>query len=124
MQCFRSDVGTIEAAARAPIGAMPTSGGKSTPSSMTSRAQSPDGYLNCWYNGREPEKRWTNLRDNHDPYNAASLEGVAYFRATDDALLGIMEPASIISPQPLAAVRTEARPPGHQDRTRAGQVTG
>ena len=48
------------------------------------RAQSPDGYLNCWYNGREPEKRWTNLRDNHELYNAGHLlEGaIAYFRAT------------------------------------------
>jgi uncharacterized protein len=34
------------------------------------RAQSPDGYLDCWYNGREPEKRWTNLHDNHELYRA------------------------------------------------------
>jgi uncharacterized protein len=49
-----------------------------------SGAQSPDGYLNCWYNGREPEKRWTNLRDNHELYNAGHLlEGaIAYYRAT------------------------------------------
>ena len=48
------------------------------------KAQSSDGYLNCWYNGREPEKRWTNLRDNHELYNAGHLlEGaIAYFRAT------------------------------------------
>jgi hypothetical protein len=48
------------------------------------RAQSPDGYLNCWYNGREPDRRWTNLRDNHELYNAGHLlEGaIAYFRAT------------------------------------------
>jgi DUF1680 family protein len=48
------------------------------------RAQSPDGYLNCWYNGREPDKRWTNLRDNHELYNAGHLlEGaIAYFQAT------------------------------------------
>ena len=48
------------------------------------RAQSSDGYLNCWYNGREPDKRWTNLRDNHELYNAGHLlEGaIAYFRAT------------------------------------------
>ena len=58
------------------------------------RAQSRDGYLNCWYNGREPEKRWTNLRDNHELYNAGHLlEGaVAYFRATGRRkLLNIME---------------------------------
>jgi uncharacterized protein len=58
------------------------------------RAQSPDGYLNCWYNGREPDKRWTNLRDNHELYNAGHLlEGaIAYFRATDRRrFLEIME---------------------------------
>jgi len=36
------------------------------------KAQEPDGYLNCWYLGREPEKRWSNLRDNHELYNAAT----------------------------------------------------
>lgn len=48
------------------------------------KAQAPDGYLNCWYLGHEPEKRWTNLRDNHEMYNAGHmLEGaVAYFRVT------------------------------------------
>ena len=58
------------------------------------RAQSPDGYLNCWYNGREPEKRWTNLRDNHELYNAGHLlEGaIAYYRATGRRkLLDVME---------------------------------
>jgi DUF1680 family protein len=48
------------------------------------KAQLPDGYLNCWYIGREPDKRWTNLRDNHELYCAGHmLEGaVAYFHAT------------------------------------------
>ncbi|UJW85084.1 glycoside hydrolase family 127 protein [Devosia sp. SL43] len=48
------------------------------------KAQADDGYLNCWYLGREPEKRWTNLRDNHEMYNAGHLlEGaVAYFQVT------------------------------------------
>ena len=58
------------------------------------RAQSPDGYLNCWYNGREPENRWTNLRDNHELYNAGHLlEGaIAYFRATGRRkMLDVME---------------------------------
>jgi DUF1680 family protein len=58
------------------------------------RAQSPDGYLNCWYNGREPDKRWTNLRDNHELYCAGHLlEGaIAYCRATGRRrFLDIME---------------------------------
>jgi DUF1680 family protein len=47
-------------------------------------AQAPDGYLNCWYLGREPENRFTNLRDNHEFYNLGHLlEGaIAYFQAT------------------------------------------
>ena len=48
------------------------------------RAQAPDGYLNCWYLGREPDKRWTNLRDRHELYCAGHmLEGaIAYYQAT------------------------------------------
>lgn len=48
------------------------------------KAQAPDGYLNCWYLGHEPQNRWTNLRDNHEMYNAGHLlEGaIAYFRTT------------------------------------------
>ena len=47
-------------------------------------AQLPDGYLNCWYIGRETENRWTNLRDKHELYCAGHLlEGaIAYFDAT------------------------------------------
>ena len=57
-------------------------------------AQEPDGYLNCFYSQREPENRWTNLRDNHEMYNAGHLlEGaVAYYHATGrDRMLKIME---------------------------------
>ena len=48
------------------------------------KAQAPDGYLNCWYLDREPKNRWTNLRDNHELYNAGHmLEGaIAYFETT------------------------------------------
>ena len=58
------------------------------------KAQGSDGYLNCWYLGREPENRWTNLRDNHELYNSGHmLEGaVAYYHATGSRrLLDIME---------------------------------
>ena len=52
--------------------------------SELAKAQLPDGYLNCWYIGREIDKRWTNLRDNHELYCAGHmLEGaIAYFQAT------------------------------------------
>ncbi len=48
------------------------------------KAQLPDGYLNCWYLEREPDNRWTNLRDNHELYNAGHmLEGaIAYYETT------------------------------------------
>lgn len=48
------------------------------------KAQLSDGYLNCWYIGREIDNRWTNLRDNHELYCAGHmLEGaIAYFQAT------------------------------------------
>lgn len=61
---------------------------------LLEKAQLPDGYLNCWYISREPENRWTNLRDNHELYNAGHLlEGaIAYFRTTGRRkLLDIME---------------------------------
>jgi DUF1680 family protein len=57
-------------------------------------AQAPDGYLNCWYLQREPDKRWTNLRDNHELYNLGHLieGGIAYFLATGRRrLLNILE---------------------------------
>ncbi len=57
------------------------------------RAQLADGYLNLWYIGREVDRRWTNLRDNHELYCAGHmLEGaIAYFMATGKRrLLDIM----------------------------------
>lgn len=57
-------------------------------------AQMPDGYLNLWYQGHEIGKRWTNLRDRHELYNAGHLlEGaIAYYQATGRRkLLGVME---------------------------------
>lgn len=46
--------------------------------------QMADGYLNSWFIRREPEKRWSNLRDLHEMYSMGHLlEGaVAYFDAT------------------------------------------
>lgn len=51
---------------------------------LIARAQQPDGYLNTHFTVVEPEKRWTNLRDNHELYCAGHLiEGsVAYYQAT------------------------------------------
>ncbi|HEX2907322.1 MAG TPA: beta-L-arabinofuranosidase domain-containing protein [Phototrophicaceae bacterium] len=48
------------------------------------QAQQPDGYLNTYFTAIEPGKRWTNLRDWHEMYNAGHMiEGaVAYYQAT------------------------------------------
>jgi len=83
------------------------------------KAQLPDGYLNCWYIGREVDKRWTNLRDNHELYCAGHmLEGaIAYFRATGRRrLLDIMEKyvdhiATVFGPGP----DQKHGYPGHQE---------
>jgi DUF1680 family protein len=37
------------------------------------KAQRPDGYFNTYFIRREPAKRWTNLRDWHELYNAGHL---------------------------------------------------
>jgi len=51
---------------------------------LLGRAQRPDGYLNTYYTVKEPGKRWTNLRDNHELYCAGHLmeAAVAYYEAT------------------------------------------
>ncbi len=47
-------------------------------------AQKPDGYLNSWFTAVQPERRWSNLRDLHELYDAGHLieAGVAHFEAT------------------------------------------
>ncbi|MCW6511572.1 glycoside hydrolase family 127 protein [Lichenifustis flavocetrariae] len=57
------------------------------------RLQDDDGYLNSWYQRIEPGKRWSNLRDCHELYDAGHLmeRAVAYFHATGKRrLLDIM----------------------------------
>lgn len=51
---------------------------------LLEKAQQPDGYLNTFYTVKEPGKRWTNLRDNHELYCAGHLieAAVAYYKAT------------------------------------------
>ncbi len=58
------------------------------------KLQGGDGYLNSWFTRMQPGKRWTNLRDCHELYNAGHLlEGaVAYCQATGKRdFLDIME---------------------------------
>ncbi|MBA4493440.1 glycoside hydrolase family 127 protein [Paenactinomyces guangxiensis] len=61
---------------------------------LLARAQADDGYLNTYYMLKEPQNRWTNLRDNHELYCAGHFieAAVAYFEATGKTLfLNIVE---------------------------------
>ncbi len=51
---------------------------------LIASAQQPDGYLNTHFTVVEPNKRWTNLRDDHELYCAGHLmeAAVAHFQAT------------------------------------------
>jgi hypothetical protein len=52
--------------------------------SKIAAAQQSNGYLNTWFTVKEPGKRWTNLRDQHELYCAGHMfeAAVAYFQAT------------------------------------------
>jgi len=52
-------------------------------------AQQPDGYLDTYYIINGLEKRWTNLRDNHELYCAGHMieAAVAYYQATGKRVL-------------------------------------
>lgn len=50
---------------------------------LMEKGQCADGYLNSHFSLVEPEKRWTHVKDLHEPYCAGHLmEGaVAYYQA-------------------------------------------
>lgn len=51
---------------------------------LIARAQQEDGYLNTYFTVAEPGKRWTNLVEGHELYNAGHFieAAVAYYNAT------------------------------------------
>lgn len=60
---------------------------------LIGRAQQRDGYLNTFFTVARPDKRWTNLRDDHELYCTGHLieAAVAYYEATGKSkLLDIM----------------------------------
>lgn len=62
--------------------------------SLLGRAQAEDGYLNTYYLLKEPNNRWTNLRDNHELYCAGHFieAAVAYYETSGKIeFLQIME---------------------------------
>ncbi|EPQ26398.1 uncharacterized protein PFL1_06046 [Pseudozyma flocculosa PF-1] len=79
-------------------------------------AQQPDGYLNIHFVVVEPEKRWSNLRDLHELYNAGHLieAALAHHQLTGsskliDAMLRFVSYCCTIFPQKLAGY------PGHPE---------
>ncbi|MEJ0011805.1 MAG: beta-L-arabinofuranosidase domain-containing protein [Bauldia sp.] len=56
---------------------------------LYAKAQLEDGYLDTWFIARAPEKRWTNLRDDHELHVAGHLieAAVAHFQATGEQTL-------------------------------------
>lgn len=61
---------------------------------LIGRAQLPDGYLDTYYIINGIDKRWSNLRDNHELYCAGHMleAAVAYYQATGKTrLLEIMQ---------------------------------
>src|SRR5699024_3789450 len=51
---------------------------------LLGRAQDENGYLNTYYMVKEPNNRWTNVRDNHELYCAGHFieAAVAYYQVT------------------------------------------
>lgn len=51
---------------------------------LIGRAQQTDGYLNTYFTIKEPDGRWSNLRDQHELYCAGHMieAAVAYYHAT------------------------------------------
>ncbi|MBE3115482.1 MAG: glycoside hydrolase family 127 protein, partial [Actinobacteria bacterium] len=51
---------------------------------IIAKAQQDDGYLNTYFTIKEPDKRWTNIRDCHELYCAGHMieAAVSYFEAT------------------------------------------
>ncbi len=61
---------------------------------LLTRAQQPDGYLNSYFTTVAPQRRWTNLRDDHELYCAGHLieAAVAHHEATGKTtLLDVMQ---------------------------------
>lgn len=51
---------------------------------LLGRAQCEDGYLNTYYTIKEPDRRWSNLKEGHELYTAGHMieAAVAYYEAT------------------------------------------
>ncbi|MGN7356555.1 glycoside hydrolase family 127 protein [Paenibacillus sp. SAF-054] len=86
---------------------------------LLGRAQAEDGYLNTYYMLKEPDRRWTNLRDNHELYCAGHFieAAVAYYETTGKkALLHIMEKYAALIQREFGPEEGQRRGyPGHEE---------
>ena len=83
------------------------------------KAQQADGYLNSYFTGREPDKRWTNERDWHELYCAGHLieAAVAHVQATGKrTLLEVIERYVTLIAQVYGTGPDQKRGyPGHEE---------
>ena len=83
------------------------------------KAQQADGYLNSYFTGREPDKRWTNERDWHELYCAGHLieAAVAHVQATGKrTLLEVVERYVALIAQVYGSGPDQKRGyPGHEE---------
>ena len=78
------------------------------------KAQSADGYLNCWYNGREPEKRWTICAitmNSTTPATCSKAPSLTTARRAGGGFSRSWSDTSITWPRHSDRNRTEARLP-------------
>lgn len=87
---------------------------------LVAKAQRPDGYLNTFFDLKEPGKEWTNMRDWHELYTFGHMieAGVAHHQATGkDSLLSVVTKlAGYVANRfgPESAGKTRGYP-GHQE---------
>lgn len=87
--------------------------------SMIENAQHPDGYINSYYTVRGIDKRWTNLRDNHELYCLGHLieATVAYETLTKSGRLLNVAMKAIKHVDSLFGIENGKKQgyPGHQE---------
>ncbi|MFW5980826.1 MAG: glycoside hydrolase family 127 protein, partial [Halanaerobiaceae bacterium] len=86
---------------------------------LIAEAQQENGYLNTYFTVKEPDKKWTNLRDWHELYCAGHMieAAVSYYKATGkDKLLKVMERFADLIDEKFGTDSDQMRGyPGHEE---------
>ncbi len=85
---------------------------------LIGQAQDEDGYLNTYFTIKEPELRWTNLKEGHELYTAGHMieAAVAYYKVTGkDEFLKIMIRNADLICDVFSENNNRAGYPGHQE---------